>query len=185
MSTKQTITRKGSFDVMHRVMNERMKCFHVHGHTYLYELTFGFDSIEDIGYAVDFKEIKRVACQWIDDKLDHGAILNCYDRTLIKAVNDLGTKLWIMTLNGPGKYCNPSVENIAKEVFLAIDILFNKYPNLWIENVRLYETPNCYTDCNRHSISQDERSNFYLGNKYLIELYRDEKGVVEYDDRKL
>jgi 6-pyruvoyltetrahydropterin/6-carboxytetrahydropterin synthase len=90
-----------------------------------------------------------------------------------------------MTLNGPGNYCNPSVENIAKEIYLAMDILFNKYHNLWIENVRLYETPNCYTDCNRHSISQDERSNFYLGNKYLIEQYRDNMGVVEYDDRKI
>ena len=57
----QTITRKGSFDVCHRVMNEKMKCFHVHGHTYLYELGFSFSQIETIGYNIDFKEIKR--CQ--------------------------------------------------------------------------------------------------------------------------
>jgi 6-pyruvoyltetrahydropterin/6-carboxytetrahydropterin synthase len=90
-----------------------------------------------------------------------------------------------MTLNGPGKYCNPSVENIAKEIFLAMKILFAPYPDLWIENVRLYETPNCYTDCNKSSISQDEMSNFCIGNRYLIEQYRNEKGIVQYDDRKL
>ena len=181
----QTITRKGSFDVMHRVMNERMKCFHVHGHTYLYELTFGFSSMEEIGYAVDFKEIKRVACQWIDDILDHGSILNCKDTVLIDAVNTIGTKLWLMTLNGPGNYCNPSVENIAKEVFLAIKILFSNYTNIWIDSVTLYETPNCFTVCNKDSISEAEEYNFNIANKYLISQYRDEKGVVEYDDRKI
>jgi 6-pyruvoyltetrahydropterin/6-carboxytetrahydropterin synthase len=185
MSTKQTITRKGSLDIMHRVMNESMLCHLPHGHTYLYELTFGFEAMEEIGYAIDFKEIKRVGCQWLLDKLDHGAILNCKDHILIKAINDVNGKLWRMTLNGPGNYCNPSVENIAKEVYLAMDILFALYHNLWIESVRIYETPNCYTDCNRYSISQDERSNFYIANKYLIEQYRDEKGIVEYDDRKL
>jgi 6-pyruvoyltetrahydropterin/6-carboxytetrahydropterin synthase len=185
MSTKQTITRKGTFDVMHRVMNERMKCYHCHGHTYLYELVFGFSSLEEIGYAVDFKEIKRVACQWIDDKLDHGAILNCKDEILIKAVNDLGTKLWLMTLNGQGNYCNPSVENIAKEVYLAIEILFEKYLHLWIESIRLYETPNCFTDCFKESISEKERNNFNTANRYLLEQYREEKGVIEYDNRKV
>ena len=31
---KQYISRKGNFDSGHRVMNERMKCFNIHGHTY-------------------------------------------------------------------------------------------------------------------------------------------------------
>lgn len=42
---KQYITRKGNFDSGHRVMNERMKCFNIHGHTYLYELEFEFNEI--------------------------------------------------------------------------------------------------------------------------------------------
>ena len=42
---KQYITRKGTFDSGHRVMNERMKCFNMHGHTYLYELEFEFNEI--------------------------------------------------------------------------------------------------------------------------------------------
>ena len=76
---KQYISRKGSFDSSHRVMNERMKCFNQHGHGYAYSLTFSFESIESIGYALDFKEIKRIGCQWIDDKLDHGSIYNPLD----------------------------------------------------------------------------------------------------------
>ena len=66
---KQTITRKGNFDSAHRVLNEKFKCYNVHGHTYLYELTFQFDSMERIGYAIDFKEIK-ITAQGIDLLLD-------------------------------------------------------------------------------------------------------------------
>ena len=76
MSKIQFISRKGNFDSGHRVMNERMKCFNIHGHTYLFELTFSFENMEEIGYAIDFKEIKRVFLQWIDDILDFCGIYN-------------------------------------------------------------------------------------------------------------
>jgi 6-pyruvoyltetrahydropterin/6-carboxytetrahydropterin synthase len=179
----QYITRKGSFDSMHRVMNEAMKCFNVHGHTYLYELTFQFQSTEEIGYAIDFKEIKRVACQWIDDNLDHGSILNPDDTDLIEAVQKLGSKCWVMGLNGEA-YCNPTVENIAKEIFLAMLYLFEKRKGISIYQVRLWETPNCYTDCFRDSISDEERMNFSEVTGLQLKAYAKEKGIVEYDDRK-
>jgi len=180
----QTITRKGSADICHRVMNERMKCFNVHGHTYLYELTFAFDQMEDIGYQIDFKEIKRVGCDWIDDVLDHGSMLNPKDQTLIDAVVKLESKMWLMSLNGAGEYCNPTVENIAKEIFLAMEVLFEPYESLWIHNVRLYETPNCYTDADRDSIWPKDRANFMKANADALIRYREKKGIVNYDDRK-
>jgi 6-pyruvoyltetrahydropterin/6-carboxytetrahydropterin synthase len=190
MKQIQYIARKGNFDSGHRVLNERMKCFHAHGHTYLYELTFSFENMEEIGYAIDFKEIKRVFCQWIDDILDHGTILNPKDTILINAINQLGTKLWLMSLNGAGEYCNPSVENIAKEVFLAMEILsdtlYKKSPTgLKIHKVTIYETPNCYTDCIKESISTKEWNNFNLERRHEISEYAKSKGIIEYDDRKL
>ena len=184
---KQYITRKGSFDSGHRVMNERMKCFNIHGHTYLYELEFEFNEMEEIGYAIDFKEIKRVGCQWIDDILDHGMILNPQDTKLIETTKDYGSKLWLMSLNGKEHYCNPSVENIAKEIFLAMMVLFNPaiYPNLKIHKVTIYETPNCSTICSKESISDVEAAT-WMGVRYAeINQYATEKGIFEYDDRKL
>jgi 6-pyruvoyltetrahydropterin/6-carboxytetrahydropterin synthase len=185
----QTISRKGSFDSGHRVMNERMKCFNVHGHTYLYTLTFSFTNSEDIGYAIDFKEIKRVGAQWIDDLLDHGMILNPHDTELINTTKSLGSKLWLMSLNGPGAYCNPSVENIAKEVFLAMEILFpvqaNLHTGLKIHKIKIFETPNCYTVVKAESISDKERLNFRNVNYNQIYQYYLDKGRIEYDDRKL
>lgn len=183
--TKQTITRKGSFDSAHRVMNEFMKCYNIHGHTYLYELTFTFTSSEEIGYNIDFKEIKRIGCQWIDDILDHGVICNPHDTILINASKELESKLWLMSLNGEGNYCNPSVENIAKEVFLAMSLLFNDRDGLNVSHLRIYETPHCYTDCTRESISNEEYQNFSIARRNEIDAYGAAKGVLEYDDRKL
>lgn len=180
----QTITRKGSFDSMHRVMNEQYKCFHVHGHTYLYELTFEFETMEEIGYAIDFKEIKRIGVQWIEDFLDHGAILNPMDHIMIKASRDLKSKTWLMSLMGEGKYCNPSVENISRELFLAMELLFDSYKGLTINNIKIWETPNCCTDCTAESISNLERTNFRASNETLIHAYAKDKGILEYDDRK-
>lgn len=188
--TIQYITRKGNFDSGHRVMNEYMKCFNIHGHSYLYELTFSFQSMEEIGYAIDFKEIKRVFCQWIDDKIDHGMILNPKDDLLIQTTKTYGTKLWLMSLNGVGEYCNPSVENIAKEILLAMDILSNTLyqdspTGLKIHNVKIYETPNCYTDCTMDGIREQEKINFTKANGEDIKQYAIEKGKMEYDDRKI
>lgn len=180
----QFITRKGNFDSGHRVLNEARKCFNVHGHTYLYELTYQFEQTEDIGYAIDFKEIKRVHCQWIDDILDHGAILNPHDTKYVELCKSIKSKYWLMSLNGAGNYCNPSVENIAKEVFLAVDILTRAYPLLELSQVRIFETPNCWTDCFRNSIQTKETQSFYQLRESEIVAYGKEKAVIEYDDRK-
>ena len=182
---KQYITRKGNFDSGHRVMNESMKCFNIHGHTYLYELEFEFNEMEDIGYAIDFKEIKRIGCQWIDDILDHGMILNPQDTLLIETTKSYYSKLWLMSLNGEGNYCNPSVENIAKEIFLAMDVLFHSYKNIGVHKITIYETPNCYTTCLLESLSDNEKVNWAKVRFNEVKQYADAKGILEYDDRKI
>lgn len=179
------ITRKCTFDSGHRVMNESMKCFNIHGHTYICYLKFKYTEIKEIGYAIDFKEIKRVGCQWIDDKLDHGMILNPQDLSLISTTVDLNSKLWLMGLNGSNAYCNPSAENIAKEIFLAMEILFKTYdPHLKIFKIKLYETPNCSVECKKDSISEEERKNWLFIREESLKQYALDKGIIEYDDRK-
>ena len=160
-----------------------MKCFNLHGHTYLYDLTFSFDSMKEIGYAIDFKEIKRVACQWIDDKLDHGFIANPHDIVYIQAALVEGSKIWKMSLEGEDNYCNPSVENVAREIFLAMEILFEEYEDLKMFELKLNETPKCYTICTIDSIPERERQNFKDTRYKEIKEYAKEKGIVEYDDR--
>lgn len=178
-----TVIRRGKFDAGHRVMHERFKCFNVHGHEYHYELEFSYRNAEEIGYAIDFKEIKRVACEWIDERLDHGFIANPKDHNLIHACEMVGSKLYRMSLAGTGSFCNPSAENIAKEIFYAVSLLMND-PNLQLTRVRLQETVNCSVEC--EGLSQSERAQ--LDSTPLrpeVLSYRAARGKVEYDERKL
>ena len=178
------VTRKFEFDAGHRVMNERIKCYNPHGHRYVVEMTFAYREMEDLGYAIDFKEIKRVGCAWIDDAWDHAFIANPKDEIMIDACRKLKSKLYIMKLAGIDKYCNPSAENMAKELYFAMSILVNKGENLTLENIRLYETPNCWVDCS--GLKPEEIMVFHQ-QKFDHDLlnYKEMKGEMEYDDRKI
>jgi len=149
----QTITRKGNFDSAHRIVNHGGKCANMHGHTYNYELTISFDSMEafnnkeDIGYPIDFADLKSLAIGYIDAHYDHALIYNPKDPQLIPTIKiNPQWKLVDMWLKD-GEYCNPSVENIALQLFVELNALFitNKCPFV-IHSLRVYETPNSYTD---------------------------------------
>lgn len=183
--TEQTITRSHHACCTHKLKNHSSACRMLHGHDYFFELTFTFTQVEEIGYALDFAEIKRVGCAWIDDFLDHGAIFNPTDTKYINPCIEDNLKLWLMSLNGEGEFCNPSVENIAKEVYMVMEILFEKYNNLCIKHLRVFETEKCWTDCTKESISDFERKNFYQARYNEIKAYAESKGIVEYDDRKI
>jgi 6-pyruvoyltetrahydropterin/6-carboxytetrahydropterin synthase len=173
-----TLTRQHEFDTAHRVMHERVKCFNLHGHRFKVEVSFRYDEVKAIGYAVDFKEIKRVAFSWIDEYLDHGSMLNPNDTELIQVVKNNGWKLWLMGLGNQGDY-NPSAENIAAELFYVMKKFFN-YDEHGIElvNLRLYETPNCWVDL---------QSSTYVATKEvdaMIEEWKTKKGFMIYDERE-
>ena len=179
----QTITRKGSFDAAHRVMHERVKCFNLHGHTFLYELTFRFEESEALGYALDFKEIKRVACAYIDEVFDHCTIINPKDSLVKECVEKLGTKLYEMTLYGPGADCNPSAESLSKEIFVQLYYLMGT-SNITLEHLRLYETPNCWVDTDSSSISDGEWDCVMRARGKAVDAFREKVGNFEYDERK-
>ena len=75
-----------------------------------------------------------------------------------------------------------SVENIAREIFLALEVLFEPYkPTLVPQTLVLYETPNCYTEC--RTVPSEEREAFLAVRGEHLKEYAAQKGVVEYDDR--
>lgn len=185
MSETQYITRLVELDVGHRVMHERVKCHSIHGHRIKLELTFQFNALQDIGYCIDFKEIKRIGAQWLDDMMDHGFIANPHDYDLIQACQKTTSKLYCMSLQGEGEYCNPTAENISREIFMAMGILFSAYPQLTMYHLRFYETPNCWVDTYERSICPAEKAHFYRYRFASIKAYAEKKGIMEYDTRKL
>lgn len=170
-----TVTRVFEFDSAHRVMNEKVKCFNLHGHRFRVELTFEYNNKGALGYAIDFKEIKRIAGAWIDEKLDHACIVNPMDTEIIDLCKKNNWRLYIM---GMGRFgdINPSAENLASELFSIVRYLL--MGTVRLESLRLYETPNCWVDV--------KNFDYVPTKEFIVELekWRDDKGTFEYDIRK-
>lgn len=171
-----TITRVFEFDAAHRVMNEKVKCFNLHGHRFKVEMTFEYHSKGNLGYAVDFKEIKRIGCAWMDEHLDHACILNPLDTELIHLCEKNHWRLYIMGF-GNNADINPSAENIASELFYTLKQLFMGEP-LTLVNLRLYETPNCWVDAQSYDYTMGD---YHLN---LLREWRRAKGTMNYDARE-
>ena len=171
-----TITRICEFDAAHRVMNEKVKCFNLHGHRFRVEMTFEYFSKGSLGYAIDFKEIKRIGCAWIDEHLDHTCILNPKDTELIDLCRKNNWRLYVMGFNRD-EDINPSAENLAAELFYILKQLFSG-ENLNLVNLRLYETPNCWVDAQVYDYVMDDKGINSLRD------WRREKGEMTYDIRE-
>lgn len=173
-----TVTRIFEFDAAHRVMNERVKCFNLHGHRFKVEVTFEYNKKAALGYAIDFKEIKRVVGAYIDEHLDHACILNPFDKELIDLCKKNGWRVYIVGM-GRNEDINPSAENLASELFYIIKQLFiNDSHNIWPTNIRLYETPNCWVDADEWDIVP--MHDFING----LKEWRESKGEMNYDIRE-
>lgn len=173
-----TVTRIFEFDAAHRVMNERVKCFNLHGHRFKVEVTFEYDKKAALGYAIDFKEIKRIVGAYIDEHLDHACILNPLDKELIDLCKKNGWRVYIVGM-GRNEDINPSAENLASELLYIVKQLFIKdRANIRTTNIRLYETPNCWVDADGWDIVPME--------DFLNDLreWRKSKGEMNYDIRE-
>lgn len=144
-----TCTRRLSFDAGHRVWGHQGKCRHLHGHRYDVDVVCYATNLNELGMVIDFGVVKEKVGKWIDDNLDHNMLLYADDPLLV-ANNVLGTidppfpnlfvgkAPFIMT-------SNPTAENIAALIYThAVRLLFGS--KITIQNVRVYETPNCWAD---------------------------------------
>ena len=173
-----TVTRIFEFDAAHRVMNEKVKCFNLHGHRFKIEMTFEYKRKGNLGYAIDFKELKRIACAWMDEHLDHACILNPMDTELIELCKKNGWKLYLMGMGNYGDI-NPSAENLASELFYIIKQLFiTDRSGVRLVNLRVYETPNCWVDNSNFDYAA---TNVFLEN---LHKWRTSKGDFNYDIRE-
>ena len=157
----QKIVKKSSFDAGHRILGHQGKCKNFHGHLYSWEVELTFEGVDRIGYVIDFSLIEKWFVGYINKVMDHSAILNPKDDVFIEACEKASSLVYIMRLNG-AEFCNPSAENMAKEMFLSFswikDIMGQT--KFSISRVRLYETPTSYTDCFYESISDSEKKSF-------------------------
>jgi 6-pyruvoyltetrahydropterin/6-carboxytetrahydropterin synthase len=126
----------------HRVYGHESKCANLHGHNYVFEfIVRPKESLDSIGRVVDFGEVKKLLCEWLEKNWDHKTILweedpLCKDFDYVNSCYDAG----IIYIAVP---FNPTAENIANYFlsFVAPEITKDK---LWyLYGIILHETAKC------------------------------------------
>lgn len=102
---------KTDFSAAHNLKDYHGKCEHLHGHNWIIEARFVYDSLGKDGMAIDFKEARAIVNSAVEG-LDH-AYLN--------EVTDL-------------KGINPTSENIARFIYDSI-----KKKNKSVRSVSVWE----------------------------------------------
>lgn len=147
------ITRRLEFDAGHRISTHNSQCRHLHGHRYVIEISLlgniiSDEGVPEQGMVLDFSEIKRIAKDVIVDKWDHAFLVYAGDTPVVDFLQSLkGHKTVILD-------AQPTAENLAMKAFHLLDRAFEEIygDRLRLEQVRLYETPNCWADAKREKI---------------------------------
>ena len=146
------ITRRLEFDAGHRIPDHQSQCRHLHGHRYALEITLAGEVIEaagqpNNGMVMDFSEVKSIAMRQVVEPWDHAFLVYRGDTQVMSLLAALpGHKTVVLDRV-------PTAENLARIAFDTLDLAYrDSYGNhLRLEQVRLYETPNCWADCHRRN----------------------------------
>lgn len=144
------ITRRLEFDAGHRIPDHKSQCRHLHGHRYVIEITLSGSIINKAGDAangmvMDFSQVKELAKTYLVDLWDHAFLAYAGDTAIVEFLNSLPDHKTVILDRVP------TAENLAHIAFERLAAIYrDTYGNhLQLEQVRLYETPNCWADALR------------------------------------
>ena len=141
------ITRRLEFDAGHRIPHHDSQCRHLHGHRYAIEVTvcgnvIVADSDPEQGMVADFGSIKALVQQHIVAPWDHAFLAYAKDAAVLEFLGSLPGHRTVI-FEAP-----PTAEHLAatalRKLIPAFDSVYGA--RLRIEQVRIYETPNCWAD---------------------------------------
>jgi len=141
------ITTRLEFDAGHRIPDHKSQCRNLHGHRYAIEITLSGDIIQqenssENGMVMDFSDVKRIAREAIVDVWDHAFLVYQHDTPVVEFLSSMPNHKTVIfpTI--------PTAENMASEAFRILKSEYkDTYGNhLKLVRVRLYETPNSWTD---------------------------------------
>ncbi|EFV14222.2 6-pyruvoyl trahydropterin synthase family protein [Segniliparus rugosus] len=108
-----SITVRHNFETAHRLPLVGGKCVNLHGHSWWADVTVAGE-LDERGIVLDFGALKAELRAWIDERLDHGAMLGRAD-SLVPALLEEGVKLFRFGLDEPSAGLEwPTVENVAE-----------------------------------------------------------------------
>ncbi|OZI34397.1 6-carboxytetrahydropterin synthase QueD [Bordetella genomosp. 10] len=143
-----SVTRKLEFDAGHRIPDHRSQCRNMHGHRYVLEITLQGDVVNtpgssDNGMLMDFSDIKAIANKELVERWDHAFLVYAGDRAVLDFLQSLPNHKTVVLDR------IPTVENLARIAFETLAPHYHSHYglDLRLTRVRLYETPNCWADC--------------------------------------
>jgi len=125
------------FDAGHRLLKYKGKCEAPHGHTFKAEIMLSSEKIEQMGFVIDFVELRDKVGKWVDENWDHAFLVNGQDEELLRALNMLKEKKIFAFHNQ-----NPTAEVMAKYLYDHVRRLYGSL----ISKVRIWESPNQYAE---------------------------------------
>lgn len=144
------ITRRLEFDAGHRIPDHKSQCRHLHGHRYAIEITLSGSVIDRAGDAangmiMDFSQVKDLANLHLVNQWDHAFLAYAGDSMIVEFLATLPDHKTVLLDRVP------TAENLARLAFEILDPVYrDTYGNhLQLQQVRLYETPNCWADALR------------------------------------
>lgn len=135
------LTTYTELEVGHRLMTSyAMKCQHPHGHRYEVEITVSADKLNEDNMIVDFKKLKEIVKEVLDDKWDHGFALRIDDPLVPAMSKDTHSERFHAT------YENPTLEWMVKYWFEELNEAF-KYRGLDIKMYSLKASETAKNTC--------------------------------------
>ena len=133
------VKTKVSFEAAHRLYNVdtySSECRdNLHGHSYKVEVLVGVNDLNSAGMVIDFKLLKKIIKDVIEDKYDHSCILRNSD-PIAKVVKENCKKVIIVDES-------PTAEWMAKEFYEMIQCRINMFSSdLHVISVGAQETEN-------------------------------------------
>lgn len=149
-----TATKIMRTETAHRLTNYSGRCAHLHGHSYKWEVTAGANELDSRGMIIDFADLKE-AMHKVLDPWDHALILHDQDPMIVNGGNH---DSFLSATNGEAARLfvydfNPTAENLAK---YALHLIGQYLPShVFLMQIRVFETENCYVDVQVLPGSQD------------------------------
>lgn len=144
------ITRRLEFDAGHRIPNHDSRCRHLHGHRYAIEVTVSGELVitegdSEQGMVADFDGIKSVVQKHVVDPWDHAFLAHASDKAVVDFLRSIPGHRTVL-FDAP-----PTAEHLSVAAFRILERAFAAAygKRLQIEQVRIYETPNCWADAVR------------------------------------
>ena len=109
---------KTHFSAAHRLVNYQGDCAHLHGHNWDVMVTLGTEELDELGLAVDFRELKQQLNRLLGE-LDH---------TELNQHPELGT-------------INPTCEIVARFLYRRLAAYFSGGHKARVMRVQVCETP--------------------------------------------